>query len=576
MNSERIHAYLNAAVTRPDQNLGWPLYGSGVDSLGKEGKPVSLDLPCINDGELLMRIDAVSLCYTDLKEIDQGPSHPRLTGRDLASNPIVPGHEVCMTVLKAGETLKDEYQAGQRFTLQPDVWVDGKSIPFCFGMDGGYRQYAVIGKDILSGDAGNYLIPIPPTMSYAAAAITEPWACVEASYRMVYRRNFQHGGAVLFLGGERSRSGYQIEKLWGPDYLPAQVYTASLPEDLLNDLLKFCGAYHIPVVQADREQLEELDLHLDDIILLDCSREDIDHIDCFTGKNTVVAILAEAPMDGEIEIDLGKLHYDNLSIVGSSGLDIDAAYQATPIRVDLKPGGIAWILGAGGPMGRMHLQRAIESPNGPKMILATEITEDRLLAMAEFFVPLAEQHNKVLRILNPVAQEKEFADLMRAVCAMGGVDDVEIMVAHPAAIAQAQPYLTHNGVVNVFAGLKRGVKACVNPWLIYGPRQVRFTGHSGSDLADQKAVVERAVSSQLKPELSVAAIGGLNQIPDGIRAMKNWVYPGKIIIYPHVLDFPITALSDLNDTHPDVYAALGPGSTWSREAERIFLNEVLS
>ena len=144
----------------PEKHLTWPLYGTGIEFLGKNGKPVEKQIPAYSEDELLMRVDAVSMCYTDVKEITQGENHPRLTGRNLKEDPIIPGHELSMTVVGVGKNLSKNYKVGDRFTMQPDVWVDGKSIPFCFGMDGGYRQYAKIGKEILEGDAGNYLIPI--------------------------------------------------------------------------------------------------------------------------------------------------------------------------------------------------------------------------------------------------------------------------------------------------------------------------------------------------------------------------------------------------------------------------------
>jgi threonine dehydrogenase-like Zn-dependent dehydrogenase len=191
-----LQQYKSGKETIPEEQLGWPLFGDGIDNLGKNGNPVVIPVGEFNDDQLLMRIDVVSLCYTDVKEITQGSKHPRLSNRDLNNDPIIPGHEVSMTVVGVGENLKDQCQIGQRLTIQPNVWVDGVSVPFCFGMDGRYRQYAVIGKEILNGDAGNYLIPVPESMSYAAAAITEPWACVEAAYRMAYRDHIKSGGTM--------------------------------------------------------------------------------------------------------------------------------------------------------------------------------------------------------------------------------------------------------------------------------------------------------------------------------------------------------------------------------------------
>ncbi len=572
---EKTDRYLYPNTDQPEDYVGWPLYGSGLQNLGREGKPVRMKLRKIRDDELLMRIDAVSLCYTDVKEIDQGQSHPRLTYRDLSKNPIVPGHEVSLTVIQVGASLKGLYTTGDRFTIQPDVWVNGKSVPFSFGMDGGYRQYTIVGKDILEGDGGNYLLPIPKEMSYAASAITEPWACVEAAYRMSYRSAPKENSSMLFLGSSMTRDGYQFQVLFESGNVPKLIYGVDLPDELKGRLSDYCRRNGITFIEKNKTDLFSSDMIFDDIILLDPLFEEFAQLDRFIGKDTLIAILSDQAYPAKIEIDLGKIHYDNVGIVGARSLKINEAYRGTRVRTDFKPGGIAWILGAGGPMGRMHLQRAIESSAGPRLIIASEITEDRLIALQGFYSPLAQKHGKKLWIVNPAAEPNDFSAGIEDVMAQGGVDDVEIMVAHPSAIDQAVIYLAKEGIVNAFAGLKRGTKAGIDPQVVYGEKQVRFIGHSGSNLDDQKAVLDRVISHQLKPELSVAAIGGLNQIPNGIKAMKECVYPGKIIIYPHVLDFPLTAINDLKNVLPRVYSAMGEDGIWNFEAEKAFLNERL-
>ena len=576
MGAEKLQKYFDACETLPESQYAWPLYGTGLDCLGKNGSPVERGIPEYGTDELLMRIDAVSMCFTDVKEIVQGENHPRLTYRDIPNDPIVPGHELSMTVVGVGTALQDTYSVGQRFTIQPDVWVNGKSVPFCFGTDGAYRQYAAIGQGILNGDAGNYLIPIPDDMTYAAAAITEPWACVEASYRMQYRTALRSGGRALFWGQPNSRSGYQIDADWLSDAKPAVICVCGIPEDLKSALLALCKEQDIDLQEITREGIEEQNLLFDDVLVLDGSAEDVAFLEEHKAKSAVIAFMAEKDFSQSIEIDLGRLHYDEMLYVGTSSQEISEAYTTTPARTEFKEGGIAWILGAGGPMGRMHLQRAIEAPKGPKTIITSNVTEVRLIALREFFGPLAKKNNKELLITNPVKREAEFLSVMEGIMRRGGVDDVEVMVASPKVVEGSCQYLANTGVVNLFAGMKRGVKMSVDPWLIVGEKQNRFIGRSGSALDDQQAVVDRCASKDLNSNLSVAAVGGLNQIPDGIRAMQNSTYPGKIVIFPQIMEFPLTALSDLQSVLPKVAEKLGENATWNAEAEQAFLESQLS
>jgi len=572
---KKYYSYLNVEMPIPENQLAWPLYGSGVESLGKNDKPVTLPLPQYSETELLMRIDAISLCYTDLKEIDQGPNHPRLTGRNLKNDPIIPGHEVSMTVAGVGEKLKNTYKIGERFTLQPDVWVHGKSIPFCFGMDGGYRQFAIIGREILEGDAGNYLIPVPDDMSYAASAITEPWACVEAAYRTKYRSGLKQDGRLWVIGGDAPRSGYKAGEILGSTNLTEIVLT-NPPLELENELKVYSDKHHVKFSNKSWEEITKIEMHFDDIWTLDCAPEVITAASKKMGQGGVLAIYHNDNDGGKIEIDLGRLHYDMIYFVGSTALNLEDAYHKTEQRAEIVAGGITWILGAGGPMGRMHLQRAIESQHGPRLIVASEVTEDRFTSLNDFFMPMANKHDKELLIVNPKTEPEKYSKIIETVMSKGGFNDIEVMVAVEPVIVDSIKYIAKKGVINLFAGLKRGVTGQFDASLIYGEKQARFIGHSGSDLDDQKAVVDRAISKNLRPELSVAAIGGINQIADGIRAMKNWVYPGKIVIYPHVIDYPLTGLDKLSATAPEVSKVLGENATWTKEAESIFLDERLS
>jgi len=52
-------------------------------------------------------------------------------------------------------------------------------------------------------------------------------------------------------------------------------------------------------------------------------------------------------------------------------------------------------------------------------------------------------------------------------------------------------------------------------------------------------------------------------------------YPGKIVIYPQVPDFPLTSLDELATVLPSVHALLGPQNAWTNEAEAEFLREML-
>ena len=57
------------------------------------------------------------------------------------------------------------------------------------------------------------------------------------------------------------------------------------------------------------------------------------------------------------------------------------------------------------------------------------------------------------------------------------------------------------------------------------------------------------------------------EIPNGIHAMKDSVYPGKIVIFPQFPELPLTGLTELSKVLPDVAKLLGENDTWNEAAE---------
>ena len=97
--SDTLSTYRRAEGPVPERYWLWPLYGAGIEALGRDGEPIEVETPRCGPDQLLVRHDAVGLCFSDTKVIHAGGTHPRLTGRDLSAEPVVLGHEVAMTVM---------------------------------------------------------------------------------------------------------------------------------------------------------------------------------------------------------------------------------------------------------------------------------------------------------------------------------------------------------------------------------------------------------------------------------------------------------------------------------------------
>jgi L-sorbose 1-phosphate reductase len=133
----------------PQEILSWQLKGSGLENLGSKGRPDTVPFPRYNEDNLVARIDAVGLCFSDIKLLSAGNTHPRIEGRDLAKNPTVPGHEVAMTIVGVGDTLEGKFKLGSRYIIQADIYYKGKGVAFGYAIPGGLSQYVVIGAEVL-------------------------------------------------------------------------------------------------------------------------------------------------------------------------------------------------------------------------------------------------------------------------------------------------------------------------------------------------------------------------------------------------------------------------------------------
>ena len=97
---------------------------------------------------------------------------------------------------------------------------------------------------------------------------------------------------------------------------------------------------------------------------------------------------------------------------------------------------------------------------------------------------------------------------------------------------------------------------------------MRVIGHSASRIDDLRLMLYQAETGALSPNRSVAAIGSLDAARDGMQAVKDTTYPGKVVIYPHIKPLPLTASPDLKEKLPTVYARLKDGREWTKRRRR--------
>jgi len=580
---DKLAAYRRGDGPVPPKYWLWPLYGAGLENLGVDDGPIQVDTPSCGPDQLLVRHDAVGLCFSDTKVIKAGPTHPRLGGRDMKANPVVLGHEVTLTVIEVGEKLVERFRRGDRFIVQADIYYRGVGLAYGYALQGGLSQYNLIGKEILEGDEGCYLIPVKPDTGYAQAALTEPWACVVASYSIDYRAHWKAGGAILVAAGPAAEDGYQLGSPYPPGGPPARVVTMGVTGALRDELRARSEADGFELIELgapDEASLAEAVARsgqggFDDIVLLDASPALYEMLEPVANKGCVLNLVGEGALSGTAQVDAGRLHYDNLSLVGTRERVIAAAYR--PVRTELRPGGCALFIGAGGPMGQMHVQRALQAEKGPRLVVATDLVAERLSLIETKFARLIEAKRGLTQVIcrTPGDQSPgEFNAGLVEATGGAGYDDIVVLAPSGRVVAGSVGMLAPGGVMNIFAGLPRGTRAAIDLSQVVG-RGIRFTGSSGSAIHDLRKMLDAAEAGLLDPNLSVVAVAGLGGAKEGLDGLLHQRFPGKCVIYPQNLNFPVTMLEDLKEVLPSVYTRLGPNHSWTNEAEAELLRELL-
>src|SRR5205814_7505842 len=178
--NEAYEAY-RTPPNAPTRTLAWNVYGKGVENVGRNGRPEEVDVPTPANDQMLVRVDAVGLCFSDVKLIRLGGEHPKLYGQDLATKPTRLGHETAVTVIAVGSELADRFHPGQRLAIQPDIYANGRSTAYGYTIPGGLIGYHVLGPEVLPADDGAYVTDVGDRLGYAETPPTDPWARLEAA-----------------------------------------------------------------------------------------------------------------------------------------------------------------------------------------------------------------------------------------------------------------------------------------------------------------------------------------------------------------------------------------------------------
>ncbi len=560
----------NIPLSIPETHLSWNLYGAGYEMLGREGAPEEIKtLPPAPD-QILARIDSVGICYSDVKLIQQGNTHAKIAGRDLFYQPTRPGHEVCFTVVSVGENLKDQFSIAERYSILPEIILNQNRQTYGFSIPGGLTQYQLIGPELLNTDQGMSILKLDPAIGYSEASLLEPWGSVLASYTPARRLIPKKKGKMWIIGNPSPIIPFTFSQHLN---LPDFILVTDIPHLLESRTREIAKEVKI-ANGVDLDNYAELSrkitggLGFDDIVVLDpSSARQIEELISLLSPGGLMNLVGTRPLDAGVMIDPRRIHYDYVAVVGNSTQDISASYGAVRNRSEILQNGMIVLFGGGGPMGQMHLLRALGMENGPRTILVCEINQKRIEHLKLKFGELAKKCGKDLIILNMNSDlASEFPEIFKQITAGQKPDDLIVLVPKSDVFEQASGLIQDDSLLNLFAGTPEGQNFTLDLSKVY-LGNLQLTGASGLGNAHYLSAYEQARSGLVDLNTAVAAVGGMRAALNAIRASEEARYPGKIVIYPQLEHLPLLDIRGLAEKYPDIKSSLGSKNLWTQQAE---------
>ncbi|MGH7885683.1 MAG: alcohol dehydrogenase catalytic domain-containing protein [Thermodesulfobacteriota bacterium] len=265
--------------------------------------------PEIEDGEVLIRVEASGICGSDLMEWYRVPKAP-----------LVLGHEVTGEIVETGCKVKN-FKTGDRVVVTHHVPCN--TCHFCLtdrhtlcpmikktSFDpGGFSEYLRIPE--INVDRGMFVLP--SEVSFAEGTFTEPLGCVVRGIRNI---GFGPGESVAIIG-----SG--VAGLLNLQYIrslaPGRVYAIDIDEFKLKSAVNFGASYAFnandnlaaKILETNSEKLCDL------VIVCTGVKNAIDQAFEIVEKGGRILFFAPSDPDTVLNIDFNKFWWSGIKIVSS-------------------------------------------------------------------------------------------------------------------------------------------------------------------------------------------------------------------------------------------------------------------
>ena len=287
-----------------------------------------LPVPEPGPGDILMRVRATSICYSDIRVYK---------GEKKAKAGVIPGHEIAGEIEAMGSEVEG-FSIGQRITLCPILacgecyyCMTGKRnrcvsrTTLGYEENGGLAHYVLIPEQLVKL---GHVIPLSDTLSFEVASLTEPFACVLNSLESC---RVQPGSTLAVIGG-------------GPMGLIHVLLAAAIgcPQIIVSDPVeerlawaKELGA--TMTVNPKKESLEQVTMKATDGLGADAVVLSVGTVDAIADGLAVVRkqgyynLFGGFPPSSRFDLDPNRIHYDEIFITGTQNATPDQYFRSAKL-----------------------------------------------------------------------------------------------------------------------------------------------------------------------------------------------------------------------------------------------------
>lgn len=283
------------------------------------------------------------------KAAKQGSDHKRVPD-NIATNPVIIGHEFCGEIVEVGEKWAQRFQAGKRFSIQPALNYKGSldAPGYSYHHIGGDATYIIIPEEVMAQDC---LLDYDGE-AFFLGSLAEPVSCVAGAFHANYHTvqgSYEHSMGIVEGGKTAILAGVGPMGLAAIDYAihnprrPGLLVVTDIDQSRLDRAASIYSVedareHGVELHYVNTKDLTDADASLvaytggsgyDDVFVFAPVRPVIEQGDRILGKDGCLNFFA-GPTDPDFkaEFNFYDVHYASHHIVGTSGGNTDDMREA--------------------------------------------------------------------------------------------------------------------------------------------------------------------------------------------------------------------------------------------------------